>query len=173
MIKILGLGNVCMSDDGFGPYVVRTFDAMYEVPASVHVIDAGTPGLDLARYLASADLAILIDIVAAAGAPGDVHVYSADDLLKASSEPLTHDPSIGRALEQLAEDALAPKQVILLGVVPEWIATGVTLSAPVRAAVAPIVSLIVTELERHGVTPAPRAVPRHADTWWERAVTAG
>ena len=30
-IRVLGLGNVLMSDDGFGPYVARVLEAFYEV----------------------------------------------------------------------------------------------------------------------------------------------
>ena len=51
MIRVLGLGNVLMSDDGFGPYVARVLEAFYEFPDDVEVIDVGTPGLDLTPYL--------------------------------------------------------------------------------------------------------------------------
>ena len=47
MIRVLGLGNVLMSDDGFGPFVVRVLEATYECPPGVDVVDVGTPGLDL------------------------------------------------------------------------------------------------------------------------------
>ena len=32
-VFILGLGNVLMGDDGFGPYVVRMFEEHYELDA--------------------------------------------------------------------------------------------------------------------------------------------
>ena len=43
MIRVIGLGNVLMSDDGFGPFVVRVLEAAFEWPPNVEVIDAGTP----------------------------------------------------------------------------------------------------------------------------------
>ena len=46
---VLGLGNVLMGDDGFGPAVVQAFEAEYVVGPDVSVIDLGTPGLDLRR----------------------------------------------------------------------------------------------------------------------------
>jgi hypothetical protein len=58
--------------------------------------------------------------------------------------------------------------VLLIGVVPEWVATGVQLSRPVRSALAPAIGLAITELERLGHRPRVRPVPRHPDTWWER-----
>src|SRR5690606_10427075 len=44
---VLGLGNVLMGDDGFGPFATRTFTSVFAPHADVAVIDAGTPGLDL------------------------------------------------------------------------------------------------------------------------------
>ena len=44
-----------MSDDGFGPYVVRVLEADYECPAGVEFIDVGTPGLDLDAVPAGRD----------------------------------------------------------------------------------------------------------------------
>lgn len=169
-IRILGLGNALMSDGAFGPYVVRVLDAFYEMPANVHVIDAGTPGLDIAPHLEKADVVILVDTVETGGVAGDIHSYSLDDLLRHPAEPLLcpHDPGIKAALVRVAARGTMPSHVLLLGVVPEWEATGVTLSGAVRSSIAPVVSLIVTELQRLGAAPALRAVPRVPDTWWER-----
>ena len=50
-ISVIGLGNVFLGDDGFGPLVIETFRCSYECGESVEVIDLGTPGLDLAPYL--------------------------------------------------------------------------------------------------------------------------
>ena len=50
-VRILGVGNVLMGDDGFGPYVARTLGARYELPEHVEVQDVGTPGLDFTPYL--------------------------------------------------------------------------------------------------------------------------
>jgi hypothetical protein len=61
--------------------------------------------------------------------------------------------------------------VVLFGVVPEWEATGVTLSRAVRSSIAPVVGLIVSELDRLGAAPVPRSVPRVPHAWWEREAT--
>ena len=173
-IRVLGLGNVLMSDDGFGPYVVRVLDAFYEFPESVQVIDAGTPGLDLTPYLLDADVVILIDTVTSKGQPGEIVTYQLQDILKNPPQPRLspHDPGVKEALLTVAAAGAGPTQVLLVGVVPEWVATGVDLSASVRSSIAPVVSLVVTELERLGQPACLRAVPRQPDTWWERAVEA-
>jgi hydrogenase maturation protease len=170
-IRVIGLGNVLMSDDGFGPYVVRVLDALYEFPQHVQVIDAGSPGLDLTPLLIDADVLVIVDAVTADGSPGDLHQFRLTDVLQGS--PLArlsaYDPAVKETLLNVAAAGMGPKHVLLLGVVPEWIATGVHLSPAVRAAISPVIGLIVSELERHGVRPLPRRVPRQPDTWWERA----
>ena len=170
-VRILGLGNVLMSDDGFGPYAVRVLEAFYDIPEDVQVIDAGTPGLDLTPYLIDADVVILFDTIKAPGKPGDVHVFQLDDILRHPPQPRLspHDPGIKEALLTVAAAGAGPKEVLLIGVVPEWIATGVALSPSVRSAIAPVLGLALTELERLGLRPHMRPVPRQPDTWWERA----
>ncbi len=169
-IRILGLGNVLMSDDGFGPYVVRVLEAFYELPPGVQAIDAGTPGIDLTPFLLDAHAVIIIDTVKAEGMSGDIRTYDRDDILGHPSQQrgARHDAGLRDALLTVSAAGAGPSHVKLIGVIPEWIATGVTLSRDVRAAVAPAIGLIVTELERLGVRPKMRPVPRRPDTWWEQ-----
>jgi hydrogenase maturation protease len=173
-VRIIGLGNVLMSDDGFGPYAARVLDAYYEFPDNVRIVDAGQPGIDLVPYLANADVVILIDTVRATGTPGDLHAYPLEEILDAEPHsPLCpHDPGITEALVSVSAAGAMPQHVTLLGVVPEWIATGVWLSESVRAAIEPVIGLTITELNRLGIRAKRRSVPREPDTWWERDADA-
>lgn len=170
-VRIIGLGNVLMSDDGFGPYAARVLEAYYEFPENVRIVDAGQPGIDLVPYLANADAVILIDTVRAKGTPGDVHAYPLEEILQ--SEPHSplcpHDPGISEALVSVSAAGAMPRHVVLLGVIPEWVATGSWLSDSVHAAIEPVIGLTITELDRLGIRAKRRAVPREPDTWWERA----
>jgi hydrogenase maturation protease len=169
-IRIIGLGNVLMSDDGFGPHVVKTIDALFEIPPHVQLVDGGTPGVDLTSCLIDADVAIFVDTVSAGGRAGQLQQFRLPDMLTREMAPAlgAHDPALKEALLAVAAAGLGPTHVLVVGVTPEWIATGAALSAPVRAAVAPAVRFIVAELERHGIRPRARAVPRRPDVWWER-----
>jgi hydrogenase maturation protease len=167
-IRIIGLGNVLMSDDGFGPYVVRVLEAFYDLPQQVQVIDAGTPGVDLTPYLLDADTVIFVDTVNAAGRVGDIHEFGFSDIVGQGRGGGPHDPAVKEALLTVAAAGMGPKNVMLVGVIPEWIATGVSLSPPVRSAIAPVIGVLATELERLGVRVSLRPTPRHADTWWMR-----
>lgn len=169
-IRILGLGNPLMSDGAFGPHVVRVLDAFYEMPANVHIIDAGAPGRDITPHLRNADVVILVDTVETGGAAGDIHSYQLRELMREPADPVLcpHDPGLKHALAAAAASGSVPGHVVLYGVVPQWEATGVTLSRAVRSSIAPVVGLIVADLERFGAAARLRAVPRVPDTWWER-----
>ena len=72
---VLGLGNVLMGDDGFGPAVVRAFLERYDVVQEVEVIDLGTPGLDLTPWMTDTNHVIFVDTVKEDLAPGSLSVY--------------------------------------------------------------------------------------------------
>ena len=59
-----------------------------------------------------------------------------------------------------------PKEATLVGVIPEWIATGVALSPQLEAAVGRAVLAVVDELEKLGVHPVRRRHPQAPDLWW-------
>src|SRR5262249_55718632 len=168
MIRVLGLGNVLMSDDGLGPFVVRVLEATYECPAGVEFLDAGTPGLDLTPYLLGADAVIFVDTVSASGAPGEIRVYDRDAILKVPPQARTggHDPALKEALLTVAAAGGGPAHVTLVGAIPEWVATGVALSPRLEAAVGPAVRAVVDALEFLGAPPVPRIRPEVPHIWW-------
>ena len=168
MIRVLGLGNVLMSDDGFGPFVVRVLDAMYDTPPGVEFVDVGTPGLDLTPYLLDADAVIFVDTVTSKGRPGEIRIYTREDILRHPPQTRTggHDPSLKEALLTVQAAGIGPKKATLVGVIPEWIATGVALSPQLEAAVGRAVLAVVDELEKLGVHPVRRRHPQAPDLWW-------
>jgi hydrogenase maturation protease len=151
---ILGLGNVLMGDDGFGPWVVRAFEEQYVVGAGAEVVDLGTPGLDLTPWLADVRDAIIVDTVRADDAPGTLRLYEKRDITRQVPFPRVspHDPGVKETVLTLEFAGRAPHTITLIGVVPERVAMGTALSAAVHAAVPGAVAAIVAALERCGVT---------------------
>jgi hydrogenase maturation protease len=174
VIRVLGIGNVLMSDDGFGPFVVRVLEAMYKCPSGVEFIDAGTPGLDLTPFLLGTDAVIFVDTVAASGRPGDIRIYERDAILKVSPQVRTggHDPALKEALLTVAAAGDGPSRVTLVGVIPEWVATGVSLSPALAAAVEPAVRAVVDALTALGVYLERRAGPAAPHIWWAAVSSA-
>jgi hydrogenase maturation protease len=76
---VLGVGNVLRKDDGIG---IAVIDRLREsgAPAGVRILDGGTAGIDLLPYLEGLDRLIIVDALFAEGKPGEVKVFSGDDL---------------------------------------------------------------------------------------------
>ncbi len=169
-MRVLGLGNVLMGDDALGPWVIEELLAKWEFPQDVSVLDVGTPGLDLTPYLADADTILMVDTVKADAPPGWVRVYSKDELLARPAQPRLspHDPGLADALFTLSFAGSAPRDVILVGVVPEVVAKGIGLSRSVQAAVERAVGEIVDRLAGLGLAPRRKASPQPTSPWWEQ-----
>jgi hydrogenase maturation protease len=168
-IAVIGIGNVLMGDDAVGPHVVRTLEAEHELPADVEVIDAGTPGLDLAAYVAGADAVVIVDAVKARGTPGEIRLYDKAAILAKPPPTSTspHEPSLRASLHTAEFAGQAPREVTLVGVVPGAVLDGVGLSPEVRAAVPRVVAEVVSQLRRLGAEARRRTPPRRPDLWWE------
>jgi hydrogenase maturation protease len=149
---VLGLGNVLMGDDGFGPAVVREFEDTYECDSDVEVVDIGTPGLDLMPWLADTPHVIIVDTVNAALPPGSIRVYEKEAVMKHA--PLArvspHDPGVKETLAALDFAGRAPDTVTVIGAVPGLVHMSLVLSEPVQLAVPQALNAIVSALERFG-----------------------
>jgi hydrogenase maturation protease len=170
MVFVLGLGNVLMGDDGFGPYVARMFEEQYELGADAEVIDLGTPGLDLTPWLADATHVIVIDTVRASEPPGSLCVYDKADIVRhvpfARIGP--HDPGLKETLLALEFAGRAPDTVTLIGVVPARVAMGTTLSDPVATAVPAALTAVIGQLNALNI-PVRRRELVNGDNrypWW-------
>jgi hydrogenase maturation protease len=169
---ILGLGNVLMGDDGFGPYVARMFAEQYELGTDAEVIDLGTPGLDLTPWLADAHHIVIVDTVRASEPPGTLRVYEKGDIVRHAPVARVgpHDPGLKETLLTLEFAGRAPETVTLVGVVPARVAMGTTLSDPVATAVPAAMTAILARLEQLGEPvrrrPSGRPACGAAAPWW-------
>ena len=172
---VLGLGNVLMGDDGFGPRVVRAFEEQYVVGPDVDVVDLGTPGLDLTPWLTDARHVIIVDTVRTDQPPGTLRLYEKRDIVRHApvSRVSPHDPGVKETVLTLEFAGRAPHTVTLVGAVPGTVAMGTELSPTVRDAVPGAVAAIVAALERLNVEVQPRVgqplVRDPYSPWWPEA----
>ncbi len=168
-IGVLGLGNVLMSDDAFGPWVVQVLLADHEFPPEVRVEDLGTPGLDLIPYLSDLEALVLVDTVRADAPPGSLRLYRREDLLRHAPQARLspHDPGVKEALLTAEFAGGGPREVLLVGAVPARTGMGVGLSPPLREAVPSAAGLVLRELERLGCPVRRRRQTLSPDVWWE------
>ncbi|HEX9160335.1 MAG TPA: hydrogenase maturation protease [Thermoanaerobaculia bacterium] len=169
-IGVLGIGNVLIGDDAVGPSVVNLLDALWEFPEGVVVDDLGTPSLDLAARLSDFDTVLFVDAVSSKAAPGSIRVYSRDEILKnpPGLRLSPHDPSLKETLLTVDFLGTGPKEICLIGVVPES-TTGLGMSEAVKDAIPHAAQAVLTELERLDVVPKPRKTPKTTKPFWTTA----
>jgi hydrogenase maturation protease len=167
-IRILGIGNVLMGDDGLGPYAVQILGSRYDFPDHVELVDGGTPGLDFLPYITNARSVMVLDTVSSKGEPGALKIYRDREIIgNAPPARMTpHQPGLRESLMATELTDASPEEMILIGVIPETIEQGTTLSKPVQAAVETVIDQVLTELERLGVDVTPVDPPRDPELWW-------
>lgn len=150
-LLVLGLGNVLLEDDGVGAAAVACLLDGYAVPRGVRVLDGGTLGLSLLPYLDEADAVILVDAVRAPAPPGSLVRLEGDDVGPAVAARLSpHQVGVADLLDGARWLGRYPRQVVLLGVVPDSMGLVVGLSSHVHAALPALVERIVDEARALG-----------------------
>jgi len=167
-IAVIGIGNVLLGDDGFGPLVVETFHCLYECPSTVEILDLGTPGLDIAPYMYDIDLVVIVDAVNAEEEPGTLCVYCEAELFSrhAQLRLTAHDPGVQESLVQLKLAGHAPKELIIVGVVPMSCVLGDGMSPSVLRASTGAVDRIARLLVERDVDCRRRFAPFQPNLWW-------
>lgn len=170
---VIGIGNVLLGDDGFGPNVIGILQAKWDLPATVELIDAGTPGLDLADILCGREAVILVDAVTTGGAPGKMCCYRDSDLdgvLALRPRVSGHDPALGDALAIARLAGHGPRELLLVGVVPESVEVGVGLSESVAAAADTAAAAVAAHLAQWTARPTRRKESASPAHWWARDI---
>lgn len=147
---VYGIGNTLLGDDGVGPAVVHYLEEHRGFPNDVTLEDLGTPSLDLPAYLAGYDAVIFIDAVALNAAPGTIRLLSREEIVAAPTgiRISPHEPSINDALIVLDFAGGAPADVVLIGIMPETLDGGMTLSPSVANAVPHAADMVLEELAK-------------------------
>ena len=152
-ILVAGIGNLFLTDDGFGPEVVRrlTSEGESSLPAHVKVVDYGIRGVHLAYdLLDGCDALVLVDAVPGGGEPGAVSVLEVD------AESLTTARDGDSGLDAHSMDPVAVLSGVtalggglpptyVVGARPVDLSEGIGLSEPMAAAV-PVAVKVVRDL---------------------------
>ena len=152
-ILVVGFGNILLSDEGIGVRTVEAFTERYEVPAGVEVLDGGTSGMELLDVIAGRDALIVVDaITSMQRAPGEAARLSGTDIDQLFRTRLSpHQLGLSEVLAGLQLTGESPGEVVIIGVVPANLDLGLELSHTGAQGRETALSMLVTELERHGV----------------------
>jgi hydrogenase maturation protease len=150
-VLILGVGNLLMTDDGFGVHVINEL-RKYPFPPNVKLIEAGIVSHQLIFDFHAADLLIFVDAIEAGDTPGSIFRFKPEDMrfmtnIKAS----LHDMSLIDVLDMTELTGERPETVII-AVQPKDVKTvSMELNDEIRAVIPRVIELIFEELKKHGV----------------------
>jgi hydrogenase maturation protease len=146
VIRIIGIGNPLMGDDGVGIAVVERLQEE-TLPAGVEVLDGGTGGLALLDLMAGVERVILVDAVETGRPPGAVIRLAGTDLMLPEQAPAfsLHETALPSVFALGRELGVLPSAVVLFGVQPHSVEWRLGLSPAVAAAVAEVVGRVLAE----------------------------
>lgn len=145
-VLVAGIGNIFLSDDGFGPEVLRRM-ANTTAPEGVRIADFGIRGVHLAyELLDGCETLILVDAIPDRGAPGTVHIFEADTDALSDGQFDAHSMDPGAVLASLRALGGTMPRTIVVGCEIESIDEGIGLSPTVEAAVPEAISAVTRTL---------------------------
>jgi hydrogenase maturation protease len=147
-VLILGIGNILLRDEGIG---VRVIEAMRDVPLpeGVEILDGGTSGADLIDEIADRRKLIVIDAVKTDVEPAAIFRFTDKDLLARTEGTVSlHEFGLVETLLAAKHLGCAPQEVVIYGIQPKEISSGLNLSAEIAAVVPEVIRLVLEEAAR-------------------------
>lgn len=121
---VLGLGNTLLCDDGVGIYALNQLQNDWHGESSVEFIDGGTLSFTLTEVLYNADNLIVIDAAQLSATPGNVQVFTneeMDNFVSNGKCSSVHEVSLAELLDMARLLDSLPHRRALIGVQPERI----------------------------------------------------
>lgn len=173
-ISVIGLGNVLMGDDAFGPYLAQLLDAWYEFPEDVQVVELGTQGIDLTPWVRGSDALVVLSSVHHGGAPGELKTLRRAEVMDRDLPARTpslrnspYEPGIRSLVLTLEFTGGAPRDVFVVGPMVESVELIGRLTDRVQQALPRAVDEVLGILRSLGIEAKPREPRRAVKPWWE------
>lgn len=126
---VLGVGNVILRDEGFGVRVVEYLSKNYEFDDDVELIDGGTLGIELTKFVTGAKKLLIVDSINSGGEKGKVFRFENDEVLAHFDDKISaHEVGIKDVLALLKVTGKYPDAVAVVGAEPYDLGAGVGLS---------------------------------------------
>ncbi len=127
-VLVLGIGNPLLGDDGAGLALLAGLAGVPE--PMVEYVDGGTQGLALLGYLAGRRAVVILDAVMNGAPPGSVHVLRGEEALRLATarSSTAHESNAGELLAAAALLGQLPEEVVVVGIEPERLQTGIGFS---------------------------------------------
>jgi hydrogenase maturation protease len=155
-IVVLGVGNILLTDEGFGVHVVNQLREDYVFNPPITILDGGTMGMELLTYMRGMTKLVLVDAIHGGEAPGTVYEFPHEEMNHYFTEAISvHEVGMQDILRirALQEDPL--EDAVVIGVEPESLELGLTLSETTQAAVEDVKGRVLAVLSSWNITSTP------------------
>lgn len=148
-VRVVGIGNLLMQDDGVGPQMIQMLQGMEGIPPEVELIDGGTHSYDLVEFFAEADSIIIIDALKFGEEPGTLYRAPLKELRldPVNDARSVHELNFIDAVKMVNMLGYDP-EVIVFGVEPRTIDVSMDLSPEVAQKLPRLAELICAEINR-------------------------
>jgi hydrogenase maturation protease len=149
-VRVIGVGNILLKDDGIGVRVAEYIKEKKLLPPQIDIVDGGTGGLQLMPMIKDEDCLIIIDAVKGGDRPGSIYRFTIDDIpVHIAQKTSLHELGLQEvfALMDLSEGK-RPETVIIIGIEPGEVNYGMELSPELKAAVPKVAKIVVDEAVR-------------------------
>lgn len=151
-ILVLGLGNILLGDEGLGIRALEQLQERYCLPETIQSLDGGVLGLELLAYAEGMTKWLIIDAVQTGQAPGTVVRLAGAEVPAALALKISmHQVGFQEVLALCQLRGTMPSDLVVWGIEPAVLASGVRLSEAVAVHLEELVERVVTELEGWGM----------------------
>ena len=145
-----------LTDEGFGVHVVNQLREDYVFNPPITILDGGTMGMELLTYMRGMTKLVLVDAIHGGEAPGTVYEFPHEEMNHYFTEAISvHEVGMQDILRirALQEDPL--EDAVVIGVEPESLELGLTLSETTQAAVEDVKGRVLAVLSSWNITSTP------------------
>ncbi len=154
-ILILGVGNTIQTDDGVGVHVIEEM-RKNPLPKDTDLFDGGTLGYDLLGAIEGRKKVIVIDTVKGQQSPGTLYKFSPEDVPNDNNYDSLHQLGIIEAIRLAGLQNKAPDLTVIIGVEPEIIDWGLSLTDTVKKKIPRIIEMVMEEVNIATKTISPK-----------------
>lgn len=163
-VTVLGIGNIVILDEGFGVRAAEALDAAYEMPDNVQILDGGTLGMELMRFIPGTQKLLIIDSINGGAEPGTIFRFTDREVMEHFNDKLSaHEVGIQDVLAFLKVTGHEIPKVVVIGAQPYKLGAGVDLSPEMEQLLPRMVELAVKELQAWGIEPQKRLQGKELD----------
>lgn len=147
-VLVLGVGNRLLRDDGVGLSLLELVHARCAGIEGVEFIDGGTQGLALLGLLDDRRAVLVLDAIARGAAPGTIHVIDDPSNDRVPHANTAHESSVSGLLGAAQLLGSMPLTLVVMGIEPHIVRTGIGLSDVVLAALPKAADLACQRLDQ-------------------------